>query len=681
MNILKKISVQNLSFLTATIFVLSFTILNYDSSNFTFWNASLTFGLLLVFAGLIFHFSKQKLGPWLDLIFAGIIAGILFAIWPHTFFDDAGFILRYLENTKQGVWFRFNSDELPVYGISGFIHGLFCSVLVFLGGVSPSIALHASNLTGLFITAFLLVRIFRRLLPDSKFHFVYATIILMYSKYLCDVLFQGMETPLHIAIVLMALHELLMQRSKSFFLFAAISIISKLDAVPVIAVLFVVYFTDLILKEKFIDIFRKRFKPFLLYFLFPLAVWILFSYYFFGSPLPQSAKAKLMYHSGSIQSTFPFLEIFINDPFRMPLLILLGLFLILHLFLAKIKGIKFITFNFIFGWMFIALMVLFHFYNPNERMLWYYALPDLLLISQCVLSFGILASAKLPFFDFARNTFFALCLITFFKYDTDGAKNWMFGYLGRVERERNEVGKYVAQLGNKSDTLLAWHGLTSHPFPGFVIDGTGLNSKLALSYRLDSDSLISELNPRFIVQVANDFLVERFSKHSYNIVGMFGDITLDNTEPWLVWSKVNESKSQKLATVVPKANLIQGNQVENVPFFKAFGNRIEFSCSSGKALPKTLWFVLESNEQNQNIACEIWSGDTLLKSERVSLLAKGQNQGPSIFTQSFSINLANCSFESDSFQVKIATSIPEEPLKLICPIVEYSFETEQYIGH
>ena len=107
----------------------------------------------------------------------------------------------------------------------------------------------------------------------------------------------------------------------------AISIVSKLDAVPVVAVLFIIYFIDLIFKENFIDIFRKNYKPFLLCFLIPLAVWILFSYFFFGSPLPQSAKAKLMYHSGSIQSTFPFLEVFINDAFRMPLLILLGLFL------------------------------------------------------------------------------------------------------------------------------------------------------------------------------------------------------------------------------------------------------------------------------------------------------------------------------------------------------------------
>lgn len=676
--LLRKSSIQNLSFFSAIVFVISFAFLSYGWNNFTFWGSSLTFGLLFVFAGLIFHFSKQKLGPWLDLIFAGIIAGILYAIWPHTFFDDAGFILRYLENTKQGGWFRFNADELPVYGISGFIHGLFCSVLVVLSGISPENALHVSNLTGLFFIALLLVRIFRRLLPGSKFHFVYATIILMYSKYLCDVLFQGMETPLHIAIVLMALHELLMHRSKSFFLFAAISIVSKLDAVPVVAVLFIIYFIDLIFKENFIDIFRKNYKPFLLCFLIPLAVWILFSYFFFGSPLPQSAKAKLMYHSGSIQSTFPFLEVFINDAFRMPLLILLGLFLILHLFLAKTKGIKFITFYFIFGWMFIALMVLFHFYNPNERMLWYYAMPDLLLISQCVLSLGLLASSKLPFPDFARNTALALCLVIFLKYDTDGAKNWMFGYLERVEQERYEVGKYVAQLGNKSDTLLAWHGLTSHPFPGFVIDGTGLNSKLALSYRLDSDSLISNLNPRFIVQVANDFLVERFSKHNYKIVGVFGDITLDNTEPWLVWSKAKESKSQRFASVVPKANLLQGNQVENVLFFKAFGNPIEFSCSSENAMPKILWFVLESNKRNQqNFACEIWSGGTLLKSERVNLKAKGQNQGPSKFTQTVSINLADCSFKFDSFQVKIASSKPEEPLKLICPIVEYSHESKK----
>ncbi len=585
--------------------------------------------------------------------------------------------MRYLDNLQQGVWFHFNANESSVYGISGFVHGLYCSLLVKVTGISAERSLHISNLTGLFFTSVLMLRIIRKLLPEARLEYVIVILALLYSKYFCDVYFQGMETPLHIATVLAAGHFMLQNKLKLFYGFSALAVISKLEAVPVVTVFFIIHKLPNLTRARFKPFVKENLFAFLVYFILPMLAWVVFSTLFFGSPMPQSAKAKMLYHSGAIQSAFPFLEVFLQDSFRQPLLMLLFLFFVVQLFFAQKSNGDSILKHFVFGWMFFGLMVLFHFYNPNERMLWYYAFPDFLLLLQCLYSAAWLTS-NLPEQSLRlRYSIFTIAFVFFLKFDTDGARYWMFSYLERVEQERYEVGKHVAQKASPSDSLLAWHGLTSRPFPGFVIDGTGLNSKLALSYKLNRDSLIERFRPRFIIHHAQGYLVECFSAHNYRIVDVYGDVTLENYEPWILWERPANAQDKNQVMVLQKDDVSAGEIAQGISFVKITGNEIQFETDTRHMQLKKLWFVFEGRAENEReIKLEIFDKDSLVDSHKLTVKSKERTTSPSLYTQSFCVNLEKIKCSGNQVVFKFSEVHENEILKISCPMLEFTPKLE-----
>lgn len=660
-----------------TVFLAVNCTLNYEIQHTNFWISNLSYAVVVLLAGYAFRYIFRLLGNFSDYIFAFCITVYLYKIWPHTYFDDAGFIMRYLDNLQQGVWFHFNAGESPVYGISGFVHGLYCSLLVKVLGMTPERSLHISNLTGLFFSAVFLLRIIRKLLPELKFEYILVSIALLYSKYFCDVYFQGMETPLHIAIVLAALHFMLQNKWKWFYGFSALAVISKLEAVPVVVVMFIIHKLPNLTREKFTPFVKTNLLSFFTCFVLPMLVWITFSTWFFGSPMPQSAKAKMLYHSGAIQSNFPFLEVFLQDSFRLPLLILLLVFFIIQLFFVRNVAGDSILKHFAFGWMFVGLMVLFHFYNPNERMLWYYAFPDLLLVLQCLFSVAWIISKVPQKSNQARISVLTVAFVFFLKADTDGARYWMFSYLERVEQERFEVGKYVAQKATPSDTLLAWHGLTSRPFPGFVIDGTGLNSKLALSYKLNRDSLINEFHPRLIIHHAQDYLVECFSSHHYRILDVYGDVTLENYEPWVLWERPANLQDKNQVNVLRKEDVKKGEIAEGIGFLKISGDEIQLESQIRDMQFKKLWFVFEGrDEKEREFMLEIFENDSLVDSHKLTVKSKERTTSPSLYTQSFSINLENIECSGNEVVFKFSCFDENDMLKISCPMLEFTPKLE-----
>ena len=90
-----------------------------------------------LFADLIFRYTppalniKSKKIPLqylLDIIYATIITAIVFNYSSRYLFDDAGFVLRYVENFKQGYFYHYNPGDPAVFGLSGFIYG--CAVSI-----------------------------------------------------------------------------------------------------------------------------------------------------------------------------------------------------------------------------------------------------------------------------------------------------------------------------------------------------------------------------------------------------------------------------------------------------------------------------------------------------------------------------------------------------------------------
>lgn len=622
--------------------------------------------VLGVFAG-----SMRRMFPMLlDWVFAIAVAVYLYRIWPHMFFDDAGFIMRYLDQLKDGHWFHYNGGEGAVFGISGFIHGLFCSVLVKLTGMSAERSLHISNLFGLTLSVYFLTGIFRRLIHRDSWAYISAFLVVCFSKNWGDVLFTGMETPLHVALVLGALYFFIEKRIAVFYFFAALAVVSKLDAVPVMAVLMVFHAVELFSEKIDKDIFLSEAKRQALFFWTPILLWIIAAVALFGSPFPQSAKAKVLYHSGAHHSFFPFLEGFINDVYKYPLLWLFVGFFVVHLFYIRRFGIAAITRYFAFGWMYIAIMAMYFFYNPNERMLWYYALPDLLLVAQCTLSVVWIASLSKDWKTGAFPPVGLFLLIIYVKPDVDGGRSWMFDYLEKVERERYEVGKYIAREGTEADTLLAWHGLIARPFPGFVIDGTGLNSKMAVEFRLNKDSMISVLRPKFGIHHAFSDITSVFSKNGYSIRGMFADITLENWPAWVWWQR-NENGAKYVVEEMGDSLLRSGRITSRVNLLKLQGPSVRIAIPKN-AKDGKLWGGFEGRSSvDREVTVKIWEGDSVIGEQKIKLPFYGHPEYPSLYTIGAPV-LFSRSEENLPMFIEFLPAAGDTVVKINNPIFEYS---------
>src|SRR6202008_4290115 len=103
---------------------------------------------------------------WVEFLLVISITSLIFYFLPRIFYDDAGFILRHLDHFSQGYWFRYNINDPPVYGISGFIHGVFCGMLCLLHLASPEQALMISNLVGFIATSWFLFLLTKTLVKE-----------------------------------------------------------------------------------------------------------------------------------------------------------------------------------------------------------------------------------------------------------------------------------------------------------------------------------------------------------------------------------------------------------------------------------------------------------------------------------------------------------------------------------
>lgn len=651
------------------------SIQNTGNATFSSFLNPFLWGLLWVAVSFVAGGIRNRFPRITDALLAAALTLFLYKTWPHTFFDDAGFIMRYLDNLKQGVWFHYNAGEGPIFGISGIIHGLLTSIWVTFFHMTPERALHVSNLMGLFACVWLLSGIIRKLTENAVLGYAATAVVILFSKSFCDVLFTGMETPLHIAFILAALYFLVYENTKGFYLFSSLSIISKLDAVPVIGFLMLIYAAGRLQKTKIPQLINEEWKPKTFFLLLPLILWIAAAYLYFGSPFPQSAKAKVLYHSGAASSWFPFLEGFTRDIYKYPLLIFWLFSLAVHLLLTRRTKGKSITLHFSLGWMFVGIMLLYYFYNPNERMLWYYALPDFLLVGQCVYSSIWIASWAKDW----RKILMPVMLIPFWtmylKPDADGAKNWMYVYLERVERERYEVGKFIAKDGLPSDTLIAWHGLLARPFPGFVIDGTGLNSKLAVDFKLNRDSLLAELNPRFGIHHGYPHINASFSEHGYKIKGMFGDVTLENWPAWVWWEKDRHSDVTFRSEVVSDSLIAEGNVTFRQNPLKVEGRMIEMLIPVQKNNGMDLWFVFEGRVQTDRvIQVLVWKQNAIWKEIYVTIPAYGIESYPSLYTFGDKISLSSPkdSLTETFLKVQFLPTGEDTSVKINNPIIEYS---------
>lgn len=227
------------------------------------------------------------------ILFIAYVAALAFRItlFSKTGYtaDDALIIFRYAENLAAGHGFVYNLGE-RVLGTTTPLYTLLLAGLLkikincFVGG------LILNNLADL-TTAWVLLQLFRS--EQGPLSWLPA-VLFLFSPESLQWSLSGMETQLYIAFIFLAFYFASTESWSVAFLFAAITVLTRVDGIAVLGVLVVAY------------LLRYAKLPALPLVIFAVAVlpWTLFAYFYFGSPIPNSAAAKFALSGSNIAAAF-----------------------------------------------------------------------------------------------------------------------------------------------------------------------------------------------------------------------------------------------------------------------------------------------------------------------------------------------------------------------------------------
>lgn len=435
-----------------------------------------------------------------DMLFALSFAVGHFVLYPSdVIYDDGGIVVRYMDQFAKGHFYCYNPADGPVFGISGFLHGILAGALSYTHVVSPANSVLASNLAGMVLTAFLLLRIVRTL--DVREDLIYPCWILslLMSRYLLITAKQGLETPLHLAVVLAAILFYLNGNERRFWFFETLMVISKLDALP-IAVLLAIGFIARNAAQLFPLSPRNAFVRRACLYSIPLGLlWLLFTFLVFNGPLPQTAVAKLYYFHRPDNSWFPFLQPYIAGSLGVLAAGLVGL-LTAHaaVLVAKRQSIRIFR-DCILGLAAIAYFILYYFYNPAEQMPWYYTLPDLFLVAQGMVTVFLATGFIVPRWSKAI-AIMSLSLYAVAIWPGMSARIRGHGdHFNVIEHERMAIGQWIDRNAGPDDKVMCGHGHIARECRRYVVDYSGLNSTRVTDLKRNMNAIVEAYQPEWIV--------------------------------------------------------------------------------------------------------------------------------------------------------------------------------------
>ncbi len=224
--------------------------------------------------------TKWKLAA-LSIALYTIVVRLL--IWRGSGFagEDAYITMRYAENLAQGHGFVFNLGE-RVQGSTTPLG----TMLVALGIVAGFDAMAFSRTLGILadgITAFVIARWLARPAYDAKWAGLGAALLWALDRAAHEVAVSGMETPLVTLAGVLGFWGVLERRPALLAVSVATLLLLRIDTLPLVLILMCCALLR-----------GVRFSPFnwALLCIPPLA-WTIFAWVYFGSPIPNSLRAKL----------------------------------------------------------------------------------------------------------------------------------------------------------------------------------------------------------------------------------------------------------------------------------------------------------------------------------------------------------------------------------------------------
>jgi hypothetical protein len=221
--------------------------------------------------------------PWSKrLALAGlIVAAAAVVLWAYGGFniDDAPITYRYAENIASGSGFVYNTGE-HVLGTSTPLYTLILAGLRW-AGIPVAASSNALNFLASIAVVVLTLALVERLTGSFAAGLAAGLMLLAQQAFLRFTM-SGMETPLYTLLILAALYLVARDRTRAAAVVAALAVLMRLDGLALAgAVLLAAWVTG-------------RRLPWIeaLIMALILAPWVIFAFFYFGSPIPQSIMAK-----------------------------------------------------------------------------------------------------------------------------------------------------------------------------------------------------------------------------------------------------------------------------------------------------------------------------------------------------------------------------------------------------
>jgi len=522
-----------------------------------------------VFAGKWLYNRSKNLDILLDAGVALAAAALIFKVYPGEFFDDAGFVMRYMENFKEGFFYAYNSTDGPVFGISSAFQGLVNGAICATGMWLPEQALRRTAFIGLVVLIYFLIRIIRGNTKSNIEFLIWTGIILVSSKFFLNVMKAGLESPMHIAVVTGAFWAYYEKRTRLMWFLLALAAISKLDAVPLVVITGLFWLIENRNEWWPLRLNSKAIRDILTFAVVPVVTWIAAATYFFGSPLPQSAYAKIHYHFHPDDYWFPFFVRYAKDDFYLPVLwitLISSLIMLVFAYVRRHQESLGNTLRYLLpGASFIGTMILYYFYNP--------LFPDVY-----------------------------------------GGKWWLDEYLSTVEYERATIGRYIEQRVSEQDTVMVWHGLPGRYTKGYVLDMSGLNSKLVTKYERNSARILKEFRPNYTVNHQFYDYTEVVKHPPYSLDTMFYDITAYGHPSWQIYKRLDGNVKREFPIMISEPNVWAGESEKSEHVFRVKGTQITLAFHDDEPLVAFACGI-EKHDQPLELQMELFIGDSLIETK------------------------------------------------------------------
>ncbi len=168
-----------------------------------------------------------------------VFATLFFLLWPTDLIsDDGAIVLRYMDNFAKGYFYSYNPADGPVFGVSGFLHGIMAGSLAYTHLFSPMGSLMASNYIGLVFVSLVSFRLLSYYTSDYRIIFPLWLLLMLSSPNFIVSVESGSGDAIAYSDRFLLCFLLFLNGNQKFdgssFVLA---IISKLDAIPIVLML------------------------------------------------------------------------------------------------------------------------------------------------------------------------------------------------------------------------------------------------------------------------------------------------------------------------------------------------------------------------------------------------------------------------------------------------------------